>query len=193
MIHLRRHHSKQTNKQTHLKPVAKQVAATKKFKKLWFLITTIYTKAENILHLGYKATRHPHLDYPWYRNLFLYYVTTHSYIRWNKEIHFKQTLTFSDMYQSLQLPVAFPQRIPHSLLWITYQKWNERWDEMNHYPSTGWQCPFSYNYEMCKKCNEIPDPFSLQLKGDLELKKPKGSKETALYDNDSTECMQKMW
>lgn len=39
--------SQYTKKKT--KPVAKQVAATKKFKMLWFLITKIYSKAENIL------------------------------------------------------------------------------------------------------------------------------------------------
>lgn len=30
----------------------------------------------------------------------------------------------------------------------------------------------SYNYEMCKKYNETLTPFSLLLKGDLELKLP---------------------
>lgn len=49
---------------------------------------------------------------------------------------------------------------------------------------------------MCEKYNETSNPFSLLLKGDLELKlqlkKPKKSRKAVLYHNDSAECMHKM-
>lgn len=89
---------------------------------LQLLITKIYTKTENVFQLFHKAMA----------TLILTTADTEIFsctmcLSIVKLCEIKKT--FSDIYDLFELPGAFPPRIPHSLLLITYQMWVERWDE----------------------------------------------------------------